>query len=235
MRFVWMQSVFLLVVEVVVCLTLSIYSATCSALDLDAAEIRGQQRRNPVAVLQNRYFTKSLRPEVGVSYGSFLNEAYTDTSLQGLRASIFLGEWVGLEFQSFTTTVENSNDREALNRLRYRRVNSEDIISPDPEINPIYGVQDYSVIFAPFYGKLNLMNQMILYSDLYLSAGIARVETMQGEKTSATFGVGQRFYFFKSLSFRVDFKDRVYSEQRSDLDAIKHAYSVDFGASYLFF
>ena len=205
------------------------------ALDLDASEIRGKAKQNPVAVLQNRYFLKSFRPEVGIAFGSFLNEAYTDTTVSGVRASMFMNEWIGFEFQNLSTTVEDSDDRKALNTLKYEKIGTEgEIVSPDPEVNPIYGVQDYSLIVAPFYGKLNLMNQMILYSDLYFTAGMARVDTEQGMKSSATFGVGQRFYFLKSLSVRVDFKDRIFKEQRAGEETTKHAYSVDFGASYFF-
>ena len=201
---------------------------------LDAKEIRGDRKNNPVAVLQNRYFTKSLRPEIGVAMGSFLNEAYTDTSTMGYRLSLFVTEWVGVEYQSIDTSVKDSDDRKALNDLTYRRTDSEEVVSPDPEVNPIYGVNDVNLVFAPFYGKLNLLDQMILYSDLYLTVGYANVDTSQGQLSAATIGAGQRFYFLKSMSFRVDVRDRIYTEKRLGEDTTKHAYSIDFGLSYFF-
>lgn len=202
-------------------------------LDLKASEIRGRTKRNAVAVLQNRYFTKTYRPEVGFAVGSFVNEAYTDTSLTGYRGAFFFSEWLGVEVQRFDTTVTDSDDRRALNDIKYPGPDGQ-VLSPDPEVNPVYGAQDVNLVFAPFYGKLNLMDQMILYSDLYITTGLSRVETLQGELNSYSLGIGQRYYFMKSLAFRADFRDRIYTETRSGQKATKHAYSVDFGLSYFF-
>lgn len=203
-------------------------------VELNAKEIRGRSKKSPVAVLQNRYFTKTYRPEVGVAAGTFLNEAYTDTWIQGFRASMFLSEWFGIEAQMFDTSVADSDDRKALNELQYRKLDSAEIVSPDPEVNPIYSVMDYSAVIAPFYGKINFMDKMILYSDLYFSSGLSFVDTAQGELSAITLGMGQRFYFLKMASLRVDFRDRIYKEQRSGESTTKHAYSVDFGVSYFF-
>ncbi len=205
------------------------------ALDLNPAELRGSGARNPVAVLQNRYFTKELRPEIGLATGSFLNEAYTKTSMKGARVSLFLNEWIGVEAQSFTTSIADSVDRKALNELKYRKLDDpEAVVSPDPEINQVYSIRDVNAVFAPFYGKLNLMDQMILYSDLYLTGGMAQIETFQGTKTAASIGAGERFYFLQSLSLRIDFRDRIFKETRGNEATTRHAYSVDFGLSYFF-
>jgi outer membrane beta-barrel protein len=205
------------------------------ALDLKPEEIRGDNKKNPVSVLQNRYFIKSFRPEIGVAAGSFVNDAYTDTFLFGARASLFFSEWFGVEFQSIQTQVNDSDDRKALNDLKYRKLDSSAIVSPDPEVNAIHGVVDANAIFAPFYGKLNLMDKFIIYSDLYFTGGVSQVSTDQGDLESLTWGLGQRFYLEKSLSFRIDVRDRAYREIRNDENYTRHSYSVDFGMSYFFF
>ena len=210
-------------------------SQTSFALDLKPSEIRGDVKKSPVSVLQNRYFTKAFRPEVGVAAGSFLNEAYTNTMTFGFRGALFFNEWVGAEFQSVQTNVSDSDDRRALNELKYRKLDSSDIVSPDPEINPIKSVMDFNAIIAPFYGKLNLIDKFIIYSDLYFTGGIAKVDSEQGDLNALTWGVGQRFYWKKNLSFRVDMRDRIYTEKRNDEDYTKHSYSVDVGMSYFFF
>ena len=215
-------------------LAVSFLSLPALGIELNPAELRGGSDKNPVAVLQNRYFVKTWRPEIGLTTGSFLNEAYTNTSFRGFRISLFMSEWLGLEYQSFDTSITNSKDRDALNRLRYRKLDSPEIVSPDPEVNKVYGMNDVNLVFAPFYGKLNLMDQMILYSDLYLTSGFSKVDTSQGNLTAANIGVGQRFYFLKSMSFRIDFKDRIYKEERAEQTTTKNAYSVDFGLSYFF-
>jgi outer membrane beta-barrel protein len=202
------------------------------AIDLEPDAIRGKTQTSPVTILQNRYFTKSLRPELGLSYGTVTNEAYTDTSLLGFRGAFFLNEWIGVEVQSLKATVKDSDDRKALNQLKYRKLDSPDIVSPDPDINRLKSVTDFNGVLAPFYGKLNLADWLIVYSDVYFTAGIARVGTDQGDLNAISYGVGQRFYWQKNLSLRVDFRDRVYNENRQDQSNRKHTYSVDFGVSY---
>ncbi len=204
------------------------------AIDLKSEDLRGESNKQPVNVLQNRFFQKAWRPEVGVLVGKMLDEAYTDTTLTGLRAGLFFSEWFGAEVQYFRTTVEDSDDRKALNKLVYRDRDEEVEVTPDPETNPIHSGIDVNAVFAPFYGKLNLMNKYIIYSDLYLTGGLSRVNTDQGDLNSLLIGIGQRFYIGKATSFRVDFRNHIYNETRSNERTRKNALSIDFGLSYFF-
>ena len=220
-----------LVIGVVIC---SPYGKLM-ALDLKPDEIRGERVNNPVSILQNRYFTKTFRPEFGLSAGTFINEAYTDTVLWGYRGSLFINEWLGFEVQGIQTSVEDSDDRKALNQLKYQKIGTSDVVSPEPEVNRFKGSRDLGVIFAPFYGKLNFVDNVIIYSDLYASAGISKVDTDQGDLNSISWAVGQRFYWKKSISFRFEVRDRIYQEERSGEDYTRNAYSVDLGMSYFLF
>ena len=202
------------------------------SLDLKSEEIRGKSTTSPVNILQNRYFLKALRPELGLSGGAFVNEAYTDTYFFGYRMSLFINEWLGIELQSLQTDVSDSDDRKALNKLQYQKIGTNEVVSPDPDINAIHGSQDVNFILAPFYGKLNFLDSIIIYSDLYLTAGLSKVDTDQGVISSMNWGAGQRFYWKKSISFRFEFKDRIYVEKRAGEDYTRHAYSVDLGMSY---
>jgi outer membrane beta-barrel protein len=220
------------------------FTFQCFALDLDPDEIRGTSSKKNVSVLQNRYFLKKYRPEFGFLVGSMLNEAYTDTKSYGLRFAMFANEWLGFEVQSQRTLVSDTADREALNKKRYYRIpegegnaapaNDLTVVSPDPEVNPIKAMNDFTVIAAPFYGKLNLVNELIIYTDLYLTSGIATVETAQGNKFAFTIGGGERFYIGKAWSVRIDIKDRTYVETRGGEESRKHALGVDLGGSYFF-
>ncbi len=207
---------------------------TGKAADVEPAEVRGKTQQTPVTVLQNRYFLKALRPELGLVYGTVTNEAYTDTRLSGYRLALFLNEWVGIEGQSFKAQVSNSDDRKALNQLTYKN-NTGDTVKVDPEVNRILKVSDVSLVTVPFYGKLNFADWLIIYSDVSFNFGMSKVSTDQGDLNAITWGVGQRFYWQKSLSLRVDFRDRTYTEKRNQLDYRKHTYSVDFGLSYFIF
>lgn len=217
------------------------------ALDLDPNEIRGKSSKESMTILQNRYFVKTYRPEVGLSSGMLLDEAYVSTRTSGGRVGMFFNEWLGIDLAVMRTTVRDSDDRKALNRLKYRPLfdtsggnavpngsEREVIVSPDPEVNALRGMQDFTAVAAPFYGKLNLINQWILYTDLYASVGVSRVETDQGNKNAIVIGGGERFYIGKSWSLRIDFKDRIFTETRAEQPSRRNSYGIDFGASYFF-
>ncbi len=203
------------------------------AIDLKPEDVRGKAVQSPVTILQNRYFLKAMRPEIGVAYGTITNEAYTDTSLVGFRLGLFFTEWLGIEAQQFNATASDSDDLKALKRLRYRKYEDPNIeVHPDPEVNRLKKITDFTGVVAPFYGKLNFIDWLIIYSDLYATAGISKIDSDQGGLTAFTYGAGQRFYWQKSLSFRIDFKARNYTEQQAGHDHRKSTYSVDFGLSY---
>jgi len=216
--------------------TLVTFPSFLGAIDLKPEEVRGKATQSPVTILQNRYFLKAFRPELGVAYGTITNEAYTDTQLVGFRTGLFFTETLGLELQSFNATVSDSDDLKSLKRLRYRKFDDPNIeVHPDPEVNRIKKIVDVTGVVAPFYGKLNFADWLIIYSDLYLTGGITKLDTDQGGITGITWGAGQRFYWQKSLSLRVDFKGRMYKEKANGLDHKKSTYSVDFGLSYFLF
>jgi outer membrane beta-barrel protein len=214
---------------------LSPMSAIAAGLDLNADELKGTSTKKQVAVLQNRYFLKAWRPEIGFLYGTVTNEAYTDTKTRGLRLGVFLNEWVGLETQWIKTTVADSADRKALKQKTYRdKTDPNKLVTADAEVNAINGMSDYVIIAAPLYGKVNILDLALVYVDIYGSLGISRVDTEQGMKTALAIGAGQRFYFAERWSARIDFRDRTYTETRSGQDSKRNAWTVDAGVSYLF-
>jgi outer membrane beta-barrel protein len=206
-----------------------------AGLDLDPDELKGTTTKKPVAVLQNRYFLKAWRPELGFLVGTVTNEAYTDTQTRGLRLGVFLNEWVGIESQWIRTTVKDSADRKALKQKTYRdKTDPNKLVTADAEVNPINSMNDFVLIAAPLYGKVNILDWALVYVDLYGSLGVSRVGTEQGTKNAVAIGGGQRFYFGDNWSARLDFRDRTYTETRGGQNSKRNAWTVDFGVSYLF-
>ncbi|MEY3901144.1 MAG: hypothetical protein RL189_450 [Pseudomonadota bacterium] len=157
------------------------------------------------SVLQNRFFTKRLRAEVGVSAGSILNESYSKTNTFGARAGLFISEKIGVEYNFAKFKSEDSPDLVA---LRTQEVCVElECRSIEPSYIRISKLHQLQLVTAPIYGKINLFDWAILYSDLTFSAGAAQVDTTQGRKWAFTPAIGQRFYFSKSFSLRVDATD----------------------------
>jgi outer membrane beta-barrel protein len=213
---------------------LSSHRSLATGLDLDPDELRGTTSKKPVAVLQNRFFLKALRPELGILAGAITNEAYNDTKLHGARLGVFVNEWIGAEYQHIITTVRDSEDRKALNKKTYLDPTTKKPIKADAEVNPIHLLQDLVAIAAPLYGKVNILDFGIVYVDLYASVGVSRVKTDQGTMNALAIGGGQRFYFAQRWSTRLDFRNRSFTEKRGGKDSRRNAWTVDFGVSYLF-
>ncbi len=208
------------------------------AFEMKPEDLRGEQTKAPVNVLQNRYFEKTMRPELGLVFGSVRDEAYLKILLHGFRGALFFNEWAGVEVQHLTTSISDSDDRKALNQkvvIPYDPPDPNGDNSPrrlDPEVNAVQKITDITGVFAPMYGKLNLLDLYILYFDLYLAGGISKISTDQGDLNAINIGIGERFYFSKSWSVRVDFRERIYTEKRGGKDTRKQLISLDFGLSY---
>ncbi|NBO38058.1 outer membrane beta-barrel domain-containing protein [bacterium] len=161
-------------------------------------------------VVQNRFFTKQLRAEVGASFGTVMNESYSKTSLAGGRLGLFVSEKVGIEYNFSQFKAVDSPD---LTALRMQEVCiALECRSIEPSFIRLNKSHQLQVVAAPIYGKINLLDWLIVYSDLTFGAGAARVATTQGEKWAFTPSIGQRFYFSKSFSLRIDATD-IYLKQ----------------------
>lgn len=198
-------------------------------LELDPKKIRVKPLENNIAVVQNRYFDKAFRPELGLFYGRIMNEAYTETNYTGYRLSMFFTESFGLELSSLTTSIKDSPDRVALNSLEFRDISTNELVTPDPEVNTVKGANEVSLFFAPLYGKINFFDAFIIYSDLYFTGGYSMLDTDQEEIGAVTYGVGQRLYFTKYISLRWDLKLKNYTEERQGTSSSKTSYNMDFG------
>lgn len=208
--------------------------SSVQAFNIKPSDIRVSTSKKQVSILQNRFFLKALRPEIGVATGSVLNEAYIKTYINGFRTGMFITEWIGIELQYFKSIVKESEDKKALDQMEYKDILTNKIVTPNPEINPIRNITDINITIAPFYGKHNFLDYYIVYSDLYLTAGLGNIKTDQGYKTAVSFGIGQRLYMYQYLSLRLDFRDRIYKERRNNKQSTRHALAIDFGISYLF-
>ena len=207
-----------------------------NAFAADYAAIKGERPGVGVQVVQNRFFIKKLRPEIGFFAGTFLNEAFTDTNSTGARINLFITEWLGIEAQRLTTDIKDSQDLKALQEIEFRdKVDQNLLVRAEPDINRIHGATDIGIVVVPFYGKLNLFDQLIIYSDLYVSASATKIDSDQGDINGYALAGGQRFFIGKSASIQFDIRNRSYKEKRGETSTNKNALSLDVGASYFFF
>lgn len=198
-----------------------------------------------VRVLQNRYFLKAMRPELNVFAGSVLNESYSRTIASGVRAGVFFTEALGVEYSFNYFSPSDSADLSALKKIEYCTITANGNRSECKKVVPSFVrlTSSHGLVgtFAPIYGKVNLLDWSIVYSDIYLMAGYGLLAWQRpsdgenGTNNSAQFGIGQRFYFAKSFNVRFDAIDHLFYEERENLGqkstSLRHAWSVTVGFS----
>lgn len=219
------------------------------ALSIDPSELRSPQTEKTVSVLQQRFFWKKWRPELGATVGAVLNDPYTDATIRGLRLGLFVTETIGIEVSHALLMSASSEDRKIIKRQKFRpktppETGEEDkTVYADVYVNDVQSVSDFNLVVAPFYGKMNLFDGLIVYTDLYLTGGIISLASQQGKLSGFLVGGGQKFNFKKSWSIRLDFRMRSYEQKRffgggeTELKSEsyrKNSFYLDTGVSYFF-
>lgn len=183
-------------------------------------------------VLQNRFFKKTWRPEINLGISSLLNDAYTNTRGVQIKVALFPTEWWGIEAAFEKTKVEDSQDRKALRQKKYKDTVTDELVEADVEINAIHNTSEISIISTPFYGKINLLDTAIVYTDVYLLAGLLKVGTDQGTKMGLTGAIGQRVYFTEHLLSFFEIRDRIYKEIRNEIGTTRHTLVLSVGVGF---
>ena len=162
--------------------------------------------------------------------------------MTGGRVGLFVTEAVGVEYTFSKFLASDSADLKALRKLKYCGANGKPDTTCDavePSFVRLESAHSASLTFAPIYGKINILEGYILYSDIYANVGGGLVDTSQGNKTALVLGIGQRVYFAKSFNVRIDAVDHVFREDRTNTSGgdtetktnTRNAWTVSLGIS----
>lgn len=204
-----------------------------------------------IYVVQNRKYLKQNRLEIALSGGIGGGDAYRSSYTIMPRAIFYPSETFGISiFGNFNKNSENHNVsdlREADSKVK-------------PAVRDIQNRIGASIMWLPFYGKVNIFNQ-ILYIDWHFEAGVGQVKTEIDlnkeydkapilEETSYFafhWGTGQKFFISRNWAARLDFQavyykapNGVYSGTTPITTAAgtpevnNENYYVTIGASYTF-
>ncbi len=152
--------------------------------------------------LKNRNIKDSGTFDIGIFGGLALTEPISNTSKAGLVFNYHLNEnhSLGLLFAKNSSGL--SLDAQGLKKdfgLDFSR-------APNMEYSLM---ADYN--FKLYYGKLSLTKDGVMNTSLYLSAALGAVKYVHKTYPALAIGVGERFYFSKHLSLKVDL--RFYAHQ----------------------
>ena len=166
------------------------------------AELKILSPFEDIAVIQRRFMPKTKRFEFSGALGNSLNNAFFNNWGIIGRATYYLTEKHGLEFQFFWL---NSNERDVTESLRNdQKVQTRSLVVPE-------NYKGLSYKYVPVYGKIALFNKRIIPFDLYVAAGGGLTNTgLEEEEATLYLGTGQQFYLTKSLAFRWDFALNMY-------------------------
>jgi len=148
--------------------------------------------------VRNRNVQTEGRIDAGLFGALALTEPVYNTSKLGLALNYHISELHSLGFFFTQNSTGLSKDGEALNEspnnLDFNR-------APKPQNTFLL---DYN--YKPFYGKLSLTKSSVFNTTIYGSLAAGAIKYEHKSYPAIAVGVGERFYFNKSLSLKVDLR-----------------------------
>ncbi len=147
--------------------------------------------------VKNRNVATKGRIDVGIFGGYALTEPIYDTTKFGVAANYHFSELHSLGLLFSQNSAGLSKDAEGLKtdqRLDFDR-------APKPTNTTML---DYN--FKPYYGKLSLSKLAVINTTIYGSAAAGMVAYEHKSYPAIALGLGERFYFNKSLSLKADLR-----------------------------
>ncbi len=164
-----------------------------------------------IYVLQNRRYTKALRPMISATGGVGLSNPFRNTYNIDPKVAFFFTEALGIEvFYTVTFNVQNSTAQAILNTGT----------GTYPVVREITGMAGGLFHWIPWYAKINVFNA-ILYFDWYFAAGGGAIistainpstgGTSVGQTLPAAFlSTGHMYHLSKYFLIRLDFSAAIY-------------------------
>ncbi|MCO5141788.1 MAG: outer membrane beta-barrel domain-containing protein [Oligoflexia bacterium] len=161
-----------------------------------------------IYVVQNRKYLKKGRLELALSGGVGIGEPYRKRRIFLPRAFFYINEtWAVSALAGFNSNSENDNF-----------VALKTVSSVVPAVRDVQSFYGGSIVWLPFYGKINIFNQ-ILYIDWHFELGVGQASTEIDLNTSSTgnpriqesshfsfhWGTGQKFFITRNFAARLDY------------------------------
>lgn len=147
--------------------------------------------------VKNRNVSTEGRVDIGIFGGLALTEPIANTTKLGLELNYHFTEVHSLGAFVTMNSSGLSKDAEGLKNdfgLDFTR-------APQPE-NTLMLNYEYS----PFYGKLSMTKSAVINTTIYGSAAGGMVKYQHKSYPALAIGIGERFYFGKRFSLKLDFK-----------------------------
>ncbi len=161
-----------------------------------------------IYVVQNRKYQKSNRFEIGTGYGVGMGESYRKQRQWNARATFYFSEHWALSGIYFANSNSENDD--------YEQIRAQN--STVPVVRDTHNYFGGSLMWLPFYGKVNMFNQ-IFYIDWHFELGFGNAMTEIDLNRSAQgnpviessnhgafhWGSGWKFFINRNWGARMDF------------------------------
>ncbi|MGZ3695057.1 MAG: outer membrane beta-barrel domain-containing protein [Bdellovibrionota bacterium] len=176
--------------------------------DKDEYDFSWLDPEKKIYVVQNRKYTKAQKIEVALNGGIGIGQIYRTRRIVMPRLFYYFNEHFGVSFMAgFVKNAENKD----LSNLKL-------LSSTVPIVRDVDSFYGGSVVWLPFYGKMNMFNQ-ILYVDWHFEAGLGQVTSeidmntsrngsplvTTANYTSYHLGTGMKFFITRNIAARLDY------------------------------
>ncbi|MBM4388224.1 MAG: outer membrane beta-barrel domain-containing protein, partial [Deltaproteobacteria bacterium] len=173
-----------------------------------------------IRIIQQKSFIKKGRFEALPSFGISLNETLTSHFNTGIAVNYYFTDQIsfGLSYQKYFGEMSDLATE----------VGDDFQIYPEKRlINQYIGGH---AAYTPIYGKLLVVDNFIVYYDLYVTAGAGATKTAKRtQHFTGNIGIGMKFFVFKFLALNVEFNDYIYNENFQSGDEIMNNFTLSFG------
>ena len=168
------------------------------------------------ASVKARNVELASRLELGLQGGYAMTEPFFNPMSFGLSVAYHFNEEWAAQVMYNSQMQGLSNEANQLNPIPNTNppVNANLQYAPAPKAIAIGNVQ-----YAAYYGKISLSKETVMNLHLYGLAGAGMITLGDEQKPLITVGLGQKFYFTNSMSFRFDL--RVLAYQGPDATSIR--------------
>jgi outer membrane beta-barrel protein len=158
--------------------------------------------KSEMGVVQDRLYPKLHRFELSVGAGSLIGDPFLAMHTVGGSLGFHFSELFSVHAIGWGALVNPSS---ALTTLQSQTGASANTNQPQS----YFGGEARASLL---YGKLNLVDAMILYFDTYLSAGAGRISTETGGDFLINVGIGEQIHISRTWSINLDYKALYYQE-----------------------